>query len=57
MTGIGQDPDGDTVRTYCVEPAIQRALARSATADSGPRYSESWIDYISLSPGATGRSP
>lgn len=51
MTGIGQDPDDETARTYCVEPAIQRTLARSATRDSGPRYSEHWLDYILVTGG------
>lgn len=51
MTGIGQDPDDETARTYCVEPAIQRTLERSATRASGPRYSESWLDYILVTGG------
>jgi hypothetical protein len=50
MTGIGQPWDTDTARTYCVEPAIQRTLARSAKGE-GARYSENWIDYILVTGG------
>jgi hypothetical protein len=51
MTGIGQDWESDTVKTYCVEPSILTTLRRSAKGDSGPRYSESWIDYILVTGG------
>lgn len=51
MTGLGEDWDEGTARTYCVEPAIMRTLARSATSDGGPRYSENWLDYILVTGG------
>lgn len=51
MTGIGQPWENDTVKAYCVEPSIQATLRRSSKADSGPRYSEQWIDYILVTGG------
>ncbi|MCC2976406.1 DUF4424 domain-containing protein [Sphingomonas sp. PL-96] len=46
MTGIGQDWDTDTARSYCVEQPILRSVARSAKGGDGPRYAENWVDYI-----------
>lgn len=51
MTGIDQDGSDETIRTYCVEPAILSTLRRSAKGDSGPRYSENWIEYILVTGG------
>jgi hypothetical protein len=51
MTGIGQDWGSDTAKVYCVEPSILTTLRRSAKGDSGPRYSENWIEYILVTGG------
>jgi hypothetical protein len=49
--GLGSDSDAQTARKYCVDKAIQTALARTVHNGEGPRYAERWIEYVLVTGG------
>lgn len=51
MQGMGADTDQDTTRKYCVDPSIQKTLARSIHGGESPRYTEHWIEYVLVTGG------
>jgi len=51
MQGMGADTDQETARKYCVDPSIQKTLARSIHDGEGPRYTEHWIEYVLVTGG------
>lgn len=51
MQGMGADTDQETAKKYCVDPSIQKTLARSVQDGQGPRYTEHWIEYVLVTGG------
>jgi hypothetical protein len=49
MTMLGRDAAPETVRSYCVDPALLTTMRRAAAKEV--IYSENWLDYILVTGG------